>query len=384
MKVLVLDFTLSPLMSQMTQLTGWTAAFAQSAVIAFGAAFLATLAILASAPLHARFSYDHLNEIQKIHQGGVPRIGGIAVLCGLYLASLVWWLAAGYDLLILVIYASLPAFAMGVTEDLTRQISVRVRLAATFTSGLLGCILLHASINHVGVASLDWALSYPLFAFAFTAFACAGLATSINILDGLNGLSSWVSIAILIAFASLTQDSNQELYHMALLGALAIAGFLMLNWPWGKIFLGDGGAYLVGLLIAWIAILIHTHSKEISAFALLLVCAYPVIETLFSMARRIQKGKLVGRPDQLHLHHQIYLLVKHSAKVPARALNSVCGILCATLCLPPIFWALSHPNDKALLIAGFGVYVLAYWALYSFLARAVQVRNPAQMNTPGV
>jgi UDP-N-acetylmuramyl pentapeptide phosphotransferase/UDP-N-acetylglucosamine-1-phosphate transferase len=148
---------------------------------------------------------------------------------------------------------------------------------------------------------------------------------------------------------------------------LAILGFWLFNWPWGKLFLGDGGAYLIGFLIAWMAILLSSRNPAISAFAPLLICAYPIIETLFSIARRIHFKKRMGQPDQRHLHHLVLFLVKYRLNVSQRWANALAGILTSLVCLPPIALALNMPSDRDALITSFAVMILAYWALYGLL-----------------
>ncbi|MBK7655484.1 MAG: glycosyltransferase family 4 protein, partial [Betaproteobacteria bacterium] len=99
--------------------------------------------------------------------------------------------------------------------------------------------------------------NHGLFRFAFTAFAIAGLSNPINIIDGFNGLASG---AVLISLASLGliafQVNDLDLMRMCFILSGATLGFVVLNFPFGKIFLGDGGAYLLGFTLAWTSVLL--------------------------------------------------------------------------------------------------------------------------------
>ena len=80
-------------------------------------------------------------------------------------------------------------------------------------------------------------------------------------------------------------------------------GFFLVNFPLGKIFLGDGGAYFAGFLLASLGVLLPARNPEISAWTAVLICGYPVIETLASMRRKSRRdGHSVGQPDRVHFH----------------------------------------------------------------------------------
>jgi hypothetical protein len=98
------------------------------------------------------------------------------------------------------------------------------------------------------------------------------------------------------------QVSDAQLAGVALVLAACVWGFFWVNWPLGKIFLGDGGSYFVGFSLAWVAVMLIERNPSVSAFAALLVCAHPVTEVLFSIYRRKIKKTNPGRPDRLHLH----------------------------------------------------------------------------------
>jgi UDP-N-acetylmuramyl pentapeptide phosphotransferase/UDP-N-acetylglucosamine-1-phosphate transferase len=246
-------------------------------------------------------------------------------------------------------------------------------LWATIFAGTLGCFLLQTSITAIGIGWIDSLLAITLISFAFTSFATAGLASSMNLIDGLNGLAATVSILIFTALAALAnQVGDQELFDSSLIIAVVVLGFWLINWPWGKLFLGDGGAYLLGFLIAWIAILITARHPEVSPFAMLLICAYPIIETLSSMVRRVILKKRVGQPDQQHLHHLILFYVRYAIHVPQRWANPVAGLLTGLLCIPPIVLALLMPTKPILLMVSFVLMCFAYGALYVSLQRTAQ------------
>ena len=90
---------------------------------------------------------------------------------------------------------------------------------------------------------------------------------------------------------------------LALLYAALVLGFFLVNFPLGKIFLGDGGAYFCGFLLAALGVLLPARNPEVSAWTAILICAYPVIETLASMRRKARRdGHSVGQPDRVHFH----------------------------------------------------------------------------------
>jgi UDP-N-acetylmuramyl pentapeptide phosphotransferase/UDP-N-acetylglucosamine-1-phosphate transferase len=194
-----------------------------------------------------------------------------------------------------------------------------------------------------------------------------------NLIDGLNGLAATVSMLIFVALAVLAdQVGDQELYQSSLVIAAVVLAFWFLNWPWGKLFLGDGGAYLLGFLIAWIGILVADRNPVVSPFAILLICAYPIIETLSSMVRRVVYNKHMGQPDQQHLHHLVLFYVKHVMHIPLRWANSVAGLLTSLVCIPPILLALLTPSEPIALMFSFVLMCVAYSALYVTLKSAVQ------------
>jgi UDP-N-acetylmuramyl pentapeptide phosphotransferase/UDP-N-acetylglucosamine-1-phosphate transferase len=111
---------------------------------------------------------------------------------------------------------------------------------------------------------------------------------------------------------------------LAVFGAGAALGFLLVNYPRGRLFLGDGGAYFLGFWVAETAVLLLVRHPALNAWQVLAICAYPVIEVLFSIYRRkFIRQASPGAPDALHLHTLVYRrvvsrLVRYDAAQPWR------------------------------------------------------------------
>jgi UDP-N-acetylmuramyl pentapeptide phosphotransferase/UDP-N-acetylglucosamine-1-phosphate transferase len=274
---------------------------------AAGAAFALTLAfcvlLIATQAWHGRFTHDATVGVQKFHKTPTPRIGGLATALGY---ALLWpalpealrpiWAAVGV--------AGLPALVAGLAEDVTRRVGVRYRLLATMGAGVLFALLTGYVMDDVSLPGVDWLLSFYLCALLFTGFAMGGVANAINIIDGFNGLAAGSLLIMLAAFAYVAHQVGDDLvFALAVLYAALILGFFIVNFPLGKIFLGDGGAYFSGYLLAVLGVLLPARNADVSAWTAILICAYPVIETLASMRRKARRdGHSVGQPDRVHFH----------------------------------------------------------------------------------
>ena len=348
-----------------------------SVYVALAVSFAVTVLLVVTRRWHGQYSLDHIHGIQKQHRVPTPRIGGVAIVLGV-LAG--WAVAKPERQLILepMLLAGLPAFLFGLAEDLTKQVGILVRLLATMASGVLAWWLTGVSITSVDVPVLDTLLGLTLFSVAFTAFAVGGVANAINIIDGFNGLASGFVILALtgLAFMAMSShDLNLAIACLCLTGAML--GFWLVNWPWGKIFLGDGGSYFGGFALAWLCVMLVERNPEITPFAPLLVCIHPVTEVLFSIYRRRLRSAHPGHPDRLHLHS---LMMRRLVRPRLAGLlngqanarkheNAVTGLLIACMSLPTIgmAWLLQdQPLWAVLTCLGF---ILGYIALYARLVR---------------
>ncbi|MBA4262324.1 MAG: glycosyl transferase [Comamonadaceae bacterium] len=325
---------------------------------------------------HGRYSLDHAAGVQKFHTKPTPRIGGVGVAAGLVAA---WSLASAEvkTLLQPLLIASLPAFAAGLLEDITKKVGVRERLLATMVSGGLACWLTGIALNRVGIPLVDeHLLAWGPAAVLFTAFAVAGVANAVNIIDGFNGLSSGTVLIILAALGSIAGLEGDAVLAStcALLGA-AVLGFWLVNFPLGKIFLGDGGAYLVGFALAWLAVLLLMRHPSVSPWVVLLACAYPVTEVLYSMWRRRRQRQPTGAPDSLHLHSLVktQLIMRWLPHWKPRFRNAAVSPLMWLFAALPASLAVALERAPVwAAMAALLACVLWYHLSYQFLARRAQ------------
>ena len=320
---------------------------------------------------HGHLSMDSTVGVQKFHTQPTPRIGGIAIATGVLTGyalsqplckSLLWPL----------LLASIPALGFGLLEDLTKSVSVRTRLLATMASGVLGWAITGFSITNADVPGLNYLLTFTALSVAFTAFAVGGVANAINIIDGFNGLAAGTVVIILSSLgvmATAVGDANLALVCLILAGA--VIGFGMVNWPLGKIFLGDGGAYFVGFAIAWVAVLMLARHPEISAWAPMLVCGYPILEVLFSIVRRSRRGLSAGDADRLHLHSLVNRRLVRRLLPQASNLgrNSATGVIMWVAATLPAVIAVSWPTHSHLLVLAYVVCAMLYSAVYARLTQ---------------
>ncbi len=271
-----------------------------------------------------------------------------------------------------ILIAGLPAFLFGLAEDITKRVGVMVRLLATMASGLLACWLTDYSLTRVDVWGIDWLLKYTLISVVFTSFAVGGVANAINIIDGFNGLASTMTTLAFAGFAVIAWSvGDATLASVAVILSACIWGFFWVNWPFGKLFLGDGGSYFVGFALAWVAVLLIERNPSVSPFAALLVCIHPVSEVLLSIFRRKLKKMNPGHPDRLHFHSIIKqrYVRRWFGNLSFEIRNSITGVLVGFMTLTAIFIASLVNQNTLLSLIAVIVFAMGYVAIYARMIR---------------
>jgi UDP-N-acetylmuramyl pentapeptide phosphotransferase/UDP-N-acetylglucosamine-1-phosphate transferase len=335
--------------------------------------FVLAQALVLSAHKHGHLTMDLPGAVQKFHFDPTPRVGGIAI----YVAVAAAWVllpgVAESKLLGTLLLAGMPALLIGLLEDVTKRVSVRTRLLVTMASGACAVLLTGLAINRLDFPLGDLVLSVWPVALLFTAFAVGGIANAINIIDGFHGLASGTMIISLLGLAAIALGvGDLPLAAVAAGLAAALGGFWLVNFPWGKLFLGDGGAYFSGFALAWLCVELLARNERVSPWAAVLICAYPTIEVMYSVVRRRRVRQSPGQADRHHLHSLVATQWIHPRfpQLQANLRNAAVSVVMWVCALVPVVPAVFFHSRADILLPCIAGCVLAYHLFYRWVAPA--------------
>lgn len=344
----------------------------QNYVICFMMSFVASGLLVLLFQNYSMPKLQSLSGPQKIHEGFVPRFGGLAVLTGL-LPTLFFFPNVNQSFFIMLTLVALPVLLAGLLEDFAGCVSAQIRFSVSLFTGGLFCLISGYVISSVNIALIDFFLSVPAISILLTILAIASLANSLNMIDGLNGLagSSTVFMTMSLGFLA-SQSGDDQLSVISYTLAASSLGFLLLNFPLGKFFLGDGGAYFLGFFIAAIAIIMPERNFDISPFSSLLIVIYPFYELCRSFVRRIlTASEHVFRADNKHLHSLVFRYMKTRSDLSPQVQHTVSSLIMMTLPLICCSWAVLFSDDLFSLVVGVFVFVIVYEMLAYRMRQAI-------------
>ena len=321
----------------------------------------------------SRRGTDDLLAIQSAHKRATVRFGGVAIICGITAVCL---LSLRSDISMLILLSGAPIFFGGFLEDITGKVRPRNRLLAAFCSAGLALLLTGVYLEAGDFWLLNKLLIFPLIAIPITMLISSGIANAFNIIDGINGFSAGIALIIACVLGYTCEIYYEpNLSYFCYMIAIACVPFLLVNFPFGYIFLGDAGAYTLGHLLSWVAIILMYRHPEISAWAILLLFFWPATETLLSIYRRFMSKTPSGAPDSFHFHQLIMQLIQLSfgkGKKLNRWANPLSTLILLPLAGVPIVASLFViQNNKAALLVYLSLAV-TYLCLYVLLVKKVR------------
>ena len=363
----------------------WQAEFAEHLVPTFTIVFLTSFAVCAAILLfkHQLLSISNsredLSSVQSMHTRPTPRLGGTAVVFGIISSMVVvaWTPLERQGTMIYLLTLS-PILVAGLMEDLGFGVSPRVRLLAAIVAGLLTSLAWGIWVSAINVPGIDILLAYAPFAIPLTVLGAAGVTNAFNLIDGLNGLAGFITLST--AFALAFVANSLGLYNfqaMLLMISCAVAGFLLFNFPFGKIFLGDAGAYTLGHTLVWVAIGLNQVSPDVTPWAILLIFSWPVADTMLSIWRRRRRGLRADQPDRLHFHQLAlrYIEIRFFGRRKRAIANPIATLLLMPFVIAPqIAGVLLIYNDMGAKLAAF-VFTVLFVGAYVF-----GIRHTKQMH----
>jgi UDP-GlcNAc:undecaprenyl-phosphate GlcNAc-1-phosphate transferase len=308
---------------------------------------------------------------RKVHAAPVPRIGGIAMVSGILISTLLMvHLSAP---IIGLLFGGLVLLVFGVWDDRS-DLDYRVKFLGQFIA-----VGLCMAVGDVRIASitLDARIQLPaMLSWGLTFAFLVGVTNAVNLSDGLDGLAGGLALLCLCAIAAFGAISNNEPVTMiALIEAGAILGFLRFNTHPARVFMGDGGSQMLGFSIGVLAILVtQGESNVLSAALPLLLLGLPILDTLTVMARRTLSGRSPFFGDRNHFHHRLLELgFAHR--------EAVIIIYCLQLALFLLAYFLRFESDLSI-VAAFVAFSVALLAAFRWAARK-RWHAHASQNAPG-
>lgn len=305
-------------------------------------------------------------SLQDLHRGKVSRGGGLVLLLGLFLLNIFFF----DDILFKFLIAFLPIAVISLIEDFYFETNPYYRIFAIFVTVAISLNLfliefenlpkiqfLELFVNEENMLYVSLLIYVSLY---------IGIINSFNIIDGSNAITSLIFLSIYLTL-SIT-DNSILIYENLNYFTAFIIGFLFLNFPFGKIFLGDLGAYLLGYIISFLTLVFFINNPHISEWLSFLLLFYPAFELIFSFIRKLVMGKSPLYPDKYHLHMLTVFYMRQfvSLKV-ANNLNFI--ILSPLWLLPQILFYFCFINDLTpffFIMLMIFLYLLAYLFFYYY------------------
>ena len=311
--------------------------------------------------LNLKKYFSQYQGIQKIHDGEILRIGSLFLFIPLIIIYLINDEFKSGSFGLIIICSSIIIF-LTIIEDIRYFLSPKLRLAILFfvsTIYVFFAELPNIKISSIFIDSQNIIIFYSLYILSLMM-----IMNGFNFIDGLNGLSSFNFITIFVSIyflANLYQDEEIKNWSMFLI--LLSLFFLVLNFPFGKFFLGDSGSYLYAFLSGSTIIMLFERNTQAPTLLALLVLAYPITEIIFSIVRKSLKKFSPMAPDNLHIHQLIYDKLNGDKKFR----NNIASIIMAFFWLSPLPLVVLavQTNIKIifLYLLYFSFYLVSYYGL---------------------
>lgn len=270
---------------------------------------LAMVVTMAWLPVFARVAtrwgiVDKPNA-RKVHITPIPRIGGIAMLIGVLVASIIVVPLNPHDEAFLIAAVVLSLF--GALDD-RYDMDYRIKLAGQVLAVLIVVIGGDTQIHWV---TLDEQVPVPQWiSIPLTVVFLVGITNAVNLADGLDGLAGGTTFLCLGALAMLSHASGQGVSAaLALAFAGAVLGFLRFNTFPASVFMGDAGSQVLGFAVGVLSLrATQSGDSAVSAAIPILLLALPILDTLSVMVQRVSEGRSPFSPDKNHIHHKLLKL----------------------------------------------------------------------------
>lgn len=304
---------------------------------------------------------DDPNQTRKRQEVPVSRLGGLPIVLSLLAGmALNWWTnpKPSVDWAPLLV-GSILMYGLGLWDDL-KPLGAKKKLIGQIIAASI-VYFMGLSIDRVTYPGARWSVELGQMSYFVTVFWLIAVPNIVNLIDGFDGLAGGLGLVMSMTLGIVAIHNEQpEVAGYAFTMGGALLGFLVFNFPPAKIYLGDGGAYLIGFTIAALSL---SSSNKASVAAVLLVTVValgiPILDTTFALLRRALRGYPIFHADDEHFHHRLQNLglTKERILISFYAIAVVFSLLGLS-----IIWS----QGRSLPIAISAVFVLAIFALRFF------------------
>jgi len=299
---------------------------------------------------------DIPNE-RKVHKNPIPRLGGL----GIYAGFLLGYMLFGHPSLQMnsILIGSFIIIVTGLCDDVS-PIKPLPKLIGQIAAA---CILVfYGNILLTDITVFGQYIEFGIFAYPITILFVVACTNVINLIDGLDGLSSGISSIFFLSTIVICffQERFTGLeYTLALISLGSTLGFLFHNFNPARIFAGDSGAMFMGYIISVISLLGFKTTVMTSIFAPIAILAVPILDTLFAIIRRLINHKHIYDADKEHLHHQL-LKMNFSHKMTV----IIIYIITALFATASILYTLKDNED---VFIGRIIYIVLFIVVFIFV-----------------
>ena len=303
---------------------------------------------------------------QAFHQNAISRSGGIAGIISLNIFFVIYYLL--YSIILYeYMFISFAMFLVGFIDDIKIKIRPLIRLLLMIFLLSFCIYFLPIQILNINIPFLAFFLQNNIFSLFFVLLCLLFIINGANLIDGFNGLLAinLIIINIILTYININ-NGNIEFTTLLIAQIIILLSFLLFNFPKAKIFLGDGGSYLMGSLVALNTIITNNLNPNYSSFFFCALLFYLFFEVFFSFIRKIIQKKSPIRPDGNHLHMLNYRnLAKLFGKNKGHYLNTIIiNFVYFILILPSLYFSKDPLMSRYWFFTLIVIYLLIYLRLY--------------------
>ena len=303
--------------------------------------------------------------IQRIHLNETPRLGGFIFILSLLGFVTQCHLREGANILNLILISLMPAILIALKEDLFHNVEPAVRLLSLiFTGWIFMASYTGPFPNMTEVPFVAKLFLLQGGTSLFYILCIVTVANGMNLIDGVNGLCGAAALSILVALLFLSYKTGDTIMLTLIFSLiLLLTPFMLFNFPFGKIFLGDLGAYSLGLMLSMLTIILFGRHPELPPYAAALILIYPVMEIFFTMLRRTWYRMPLFKPDKLHIHLKLFYFLRPQPAYKKIANSLVMPVLSFLWIFPLLAVALSY-HKPLFVIAAIIIFVMFFIILF--------------------